>query len=226
MKSTVFKVLTMLPIVGCWNVSLPASPATYSIGVRFPESLSHDSYEVPAYYKGHKINLHRWTSLPAGQPCSILITPTVSFKTQGNTVHYLKRDADKPCLWFDLTLTFCNEEDEGGNKKSYYDWIIEERDEDELPLRILDHTLIVLVDPAYIKGLVVEPAVPNSVDVVLPTIYFKDDIQEQDLKDGMVKVLMEAMDLDGIHCKTCPCSVSCKECVVISTPKPTYEPRS
>lgn len=226
MKLNMFSMLT-IGICAQWlSCSLTALPLTHSIEIQFPQLTSSLSLELPAYYKGHVKNLTRWSLLPGGQPCSILIAESIEFKNKGNTIHYLKRNPDMPCLWFDLTLRTIEDDSDPKNIKSWYVWDIEERNPESLPTRIPEQTLIILANPHFIEGLVPSTTPAGSVDISLPLIKFKQSVNEQEFHDSMLSIVMgSAMDLNAIHSKIYPAQEICKECVIVSVAKPAYEPR-
>jgi hypothetical protein len=210
----------------------------YSLKAKLPIHLKDVKGSLPVYYKGHKIDLTQgWTKLPeCAEPCtfSLLITENVDFVAKGNTVRYLKRIPDQNHVWYDLTLSFHDEpKDENVDhtespapSKKTYSWSIEKHDSDETPERIPEHTIVLLTNPDFIDSLKTETSLPGAIDIVLPTIVFKDDIDPELFQESVLNILMgPAMGLGAIHRKDSPICVTCKDTVVISATKQNYATR-
>ena len=184
------------------------SPRFYSLKVRIPSHLTTIANDyLSAYYKGFALDLDDgWSQLPeCGQPCtfSLLITEDIDFKTNGNTIRYLKRIDGQPFLWYDLTLSICPSKDSTSNStpsatdKKSYSWKIEERE--DVPDRIPEHTIVLLADPEHIDSLQSE-TLPGETDITLPVIVFKKELDEDTFKDSLIAIrLGAALNLDAIH---------------------------
>jgi hypothetical protein len=208
----------------------------YSLKAKLPTSLTNLKESLPVYYKGHKIDLAQgWNKLPeCSEPCtfSLLITEDVDFTAKGNTVRFLKRKADQEYLWYDLTLNFFDEikhenqeqSTSAAPAKKTYSWEIEQRESADTPDRIPEHTIVLLTNPAFIASLQTETALPGAIDIVLPTIIFKDDVDPTAFKESSLNILMgPVLDLDAIHRKDNPSCMTRKDTVVISAAKQNYE---
>lgn len=210
----------------------------YSINVKIPHELIELAY-LPAYYKGHKLDLHEgWTKLPeCGNPCmfSLLITEDIKFKTKGNTISYLERIPEQDYSWYDITLQLCKTqntlttETKDNNKKNShseqsYTWNIEERSREEAPERIDEKTIVLLTNPDYIQPLVSEKSLPGSLDIALPTIIFKENLDKKEFEETMLSILVGAgLKLNAIHTKDTPTCTLKKENTLITLPKKPYE---
>ena len=233
MKKIIVSFILSITLVSCVS-ALPNK--FYSLKAKIPFALAGLEGNLPAYYKGHKIDLSQgWTKLPeCSEPCtfSLLITENVDFVAKGNTVRYLKRIKDQEYTWYDLTLTFHDEpKSETDNlefpapAKKTYSWEIE-RHESDSPERIPEHTIVLLTNPTFIASLQVEPALPGAIDIVLPTIVFKDTIDPKTFKESSDNILLgPVLDLDAIHRKDSPSCMTRKDTVVMSIAKQNYETR-
>lgn len=207
------------------------STTLYSITIKLPSHCADE--HIPAYYKGHKLNLHEgWTHVPeCGHPSmfSLLITEDVEFSSKGNTVRYLKRIPDQKYVWYDITLTLCKKNDTDSYKHDKteedqsYTWDIEERNHDEVPERIPDHTIVLLTNPDFIKSVTSTPSVPGSPEIILPTIQFKEDIDKKEFEDTMLSIIVgAALNLNAIHTNKTTCTIK-KENIIISLAQQPYE---
>lgn len=211
----------------------------YSVNLKLPAFLNEHAH-IPAYYKGHRLNLSEgWARLPeCGQPCmfSLLITEDIEFTSKGNTVSYLKRIPEQEYSWYDITLTLCKKQQDpislevNDNKKAEipqeqsYTWDIEKRNHDETPERIPEHTIVLLTNPNYIESLKAEPSVPGSIDITLPTIIFKKDINKKEFEETALSILVgAALNLNAIHTKDAPVCTLKKDNIIISLAQQTYE---
>lgn len=208
----------------------------YSLKAEIPFALRSVENNLPIYYKGHKIDLSQgWTKLPeCSEPCtfSLLITENVDFSAKGNTVRYLKRIKEQDYAWYDLTLTFHDEPKNISDNlefpatpKKTYSWEIE-LNESDAPERIPEHTIVLLTNPNFIAALRTEPALPGVIDIVLPTIVFKDTIDPQEFKETCDTILLgPVLDLDAIHRKDTPSCMTRNGTAVMSLTKKNYETR-
>ncbi len=235
MKKIVLSFIFSIAAVGS-SFGLPQR--YYSLKAKLAADLKDSKGSLPVYYKGHKIDLNQgWTKLPeCSEPCtfSLLITENIGFKGKEKTINYLKRIPDQAYVWYDLTLSFHDEpkdenvdhaESPAPAKKTYI-WTIEKHDSDETPERIPEHTIVLLTNPDFIDSLKTETSLPGAIDIVLPTIVFKDDIDSETIQESTLNVLMgPMMDLDAIHRKDSPTCMTRKDTVVISATKQNYETR-
>lgn len=188
-------------------MSISAASRFYSLKIRIPSHLTSIANDyLSAYYKGFALDLDDgWAQLPeCDQPCSfsLLITEDVDFKTSGNTVRCLKRINGQDFLWYDITLSFSQTQN-GISKhetdKKSYSWKIEERGQEDVPVRLPEHTIVLLADPNHIDSLHSE-TLPGDTDITLPVIVFKKDLDEETFKDSLIAIrLGAAMNLDAIH---------------------------
>lgn len=207
----------------------------YSLKAKFPQALASLSPSLPVYYKGHKIDLTKgWTKLPeCSEPCtfSLLITENVDFVAKGNNVRYLKRIPDQEYTWYDLTLTLEQEAKDTElvtpmPAQKTYRWNIERHDEAATPERIPEHTIVLLTNPAFVEKLKTETALPGAIDIVLPTVVFKETVDPETFKEKSEEILLgPVMDLDAIHRKDSPSCMTRKDTVVISATKQNYDAR-
>ena len=231
MKKIVLSLIFSIAAVGS-SFGLPQR--FYSLKAKLPTHLAHLKSSLPVYYKGHKIDLTQgWTKLPeCSEPCtfSLLITENVDFVAKGNTVRYLKRIPDQEYAWYDLTLSLHDDgADHDASKttsQKTYSWSVEKHDPEDTPERIPEHTIVLLTNPDFIESLKTETSLPGALDIVLPTIVFKDTIDEEDFQESVLHVLMgPVLDLDAIHRKDSPTCMTRKDTVVISATKQNYETR-
>lgn len=235
MKKIVLSFIFSIAAVGS-TFGLPQR--IYSVKTKLPTQLKENKGSLPVYYKGHEIDLTQgWTKLPeCSEPCtfSLLITENVDFVAKGNTVRYLKRIPDQDYIWYDLTLSLHDEAKDDGtdhnestvSTKKTYSWSVEKHDSEDTPERIPEHTIVLLTNPDFIDSLKTETSLPGAIDIVLPTIVFKDTIDPEVFQESTLNVLLgPKMILDAIHRKDSPTCMTRKDTVVISATKQNYETR-
>ena len=218
-----FFTCTLLAISPFWPIS--ATHLIYSLKTKFPKSATADQY-LPGYYKGCEIDIHEGrTELPEcyeSQTFSIIFTENIDFSAKGNTVRYLKRIEGQSYSWYDLTLSYSTEKHDGEDKR-VYSWTVEKRKENDVPQRIPDHALVILTNPAFVEALTTEPTIPGSVDVILPTIVFKQNLDSDLFQDTINQIMLgPVLDLDAIHKKSCPtcCSQQGSTIITKATTRP------
>lgn len=202
------------------NNCLATPRIIYSVKTKMPATITNIE-SLPAYYKGYKIDLREGRAeLPEcgeSQTFSVIFTENVDFCSKGNTVRCLKRAAGQPYSWYDLTLAFQTEKHDDEDKR-VYTWTVEKRKAHEVSDRIPEHALVVLTNPAFIENLKSEKAIPGTLDVVLPTFVFKENIDPEKFHDTVTNVLIgPALDLDAFHSKNKPACVAQQGSAVITS---------
>ncbi len=192
----------------------------YSVKTKLPTTIPALE-SLPSYYKGHSINLREGRAeLPEcgeSQTFSVIFTQNIGFAAKGNTVRYLKLITGEPYLWYDLTLSFRTEKHDDEEKR-IYSWSVEKRNADDVPERVPEHALVVITNPDFIETLKPEISIPGAVDIVLPTIVFKDSIDPQELQESVMQAIIgPALDLDAIHSKNVPACLAQPGSAVITT---------
>jgi len=131
---------------------------------------------------------------------SLIITPEIDFKTSGNNVRYVQRIKNKPFRWYDFTLI--------RDHNASLLWTIKELQKKEAPLKIPDHTIILLLHPKCVERLIKPKicsnahACPDSACVVvLPTVVLREDMQEDELHTCCAEAQIASLELRAIHQK-------------------------
>lgn len=191
----------------------------YAVVVEAPSCFIKQQEEciIKMYFAGSELDIKGLCVLP---PCgyreefSLVITPGVTFKTRGNknVVSYLKRHKDAPCLWYDITLVRLESEEaaESGDSdvapKEVYTWRIRQRNLDEVPLLLPEHTVLLVMDPALLQSIenkTTELYGPNKV-IYLPKLILKKDICREAFEDAQLRAVLGSIDIDSIHEKERP----------------------
>ena len=188
---------------------------TYIIKVDTPSHIT-SAAGLALYYKGYKVDLNElWAILPEYESpltFSLIITQEIpNCKSHGNTIRCLKLKDDQKFLWFNLTLSLCDTD-----KEQKYSWTIEKKNQEEVPSRIPENGIVVLINPDYIDNLVSEPAITNTATIQLPAIKIKSTISNDELHESLIASMMAALDLDTIHTKDRPVYKIRKDNSVIS----------
>jgi len=166
------------------------------------------------YYKGKPLHLKDgWCVIPENQEVvtfSIIVSQDIGFKSQGNTVQYLHR-TNSPCRWFDITLQVSSSDHNNPEKKHLtYFWRIVEKSPQETPGIIPFNSIILYMNPDFIDR--IEERIEKNCDeekpygcalsrttLMLPTIFFKNNISPKEWKDAISYSELAALDLKTIH---------------------------
>ncbi len=210
---------------------IKSSTLPYLLNLHNPNAISIDG--LSAYYKGFEISLSEGRALlpECGTPTvfSLIITPSASFKMQGKTVTSLLRDPKQPCRWWDLTLISKDQEVDEEDRRSAtgeqsqaealaktdedkivtreYTWDIKSVAKDDMPERLPEHAIVVLIDPQFIET-ITEIQSENSIN--LPTIVFKtiDESSKEAFEEAILFATMSRPDLRAINCRERPICLS------------------
>lgn len=172
---------------------------SYILKVDFPKSIEKIP-ELCAYYRGYKINFDRdicliRQAIPSNQ-FILVITSEVNHKSEGNNIKYLERIESKPCKVFYITSKI--------DKNNISKWSFEEENIENLPLRIPEGSLVLLMDPNYIdclKNYEEQEISKNSYGTIitLPKIIIKKNAQANEINSSMNYIWLAAFDSNAIH---------------------------
>lgn len=178
-------------------VALPSYSKTFSyrLSVKCPPQVNIKG--TLCYYKGAPYDLaEQWCLIQDVSQivvASIVIAPTMEWRTTGNNVRYLQRKPEEKCLWYDIKLQIT----EDG-----YSWIIEKQDLDKVPLRLPEHTFYIQLDPDLVEDIYDEPqlrsASQNTV-IYLPVIKLKKEITSDLFQELMDYPLAASFDIKTVH---------------------------
>lgn len=173
----------------------------YLLRLQFPLSIT-ETPGLAGSYKGHPLDLkEHWCLLPENNEVftfSLIITPEVSFKAQGNNVRYLKLIEHVPCLWYDLTLYY---ETEPSTGRMLPRWEIRQRTSSEMPSRIPDKAIVIYMNPQLVEGVVAPEVDENNENnhvVTIPMVVFKKNITADDFAEAGVYPLLASLDIKPI----------------------------
>ncbi|MFA6066689.1 MAG: hypothetical protein WC707_05915 [Candidatus Babeliaceae bacterium] len=153
-------------------------------------------------YKGNPLSLDaHWCVIPERQEivtCSVIISQNIKYKSEGNNVQYLYRDENDPCAWYDLTLQ--THIASPRKKESFPLWRIEERLLTEVPVRIPENAIIVLINPRFVDHLEEhkEKNEHKKTTVRLPDIVIKQDVPLKDWNNAIHYSNLAFIDLKAI----------------------------
>jgi len=173
---------------------------TYVIRVKFPSSI----VTIPplcGYYKGEKLvftdNQAVFTDTDSCSCFPLVITSELSHKSDGGTILYLERKNSLACRLFYISRTT----QEYSEKNQ---WTVEEEPISELPLRLPENSIILLMNPDHILSLqsarISSKKTTFSDKVVqLPSVIIKKNISEEELKAASDNAILASMDINAIH---------------------------
>lgn len=181
---------------------------SYVLKMRLPHHLEFHT-PVPGFYKGSMLELGNNCTLISENnkvlTFSLIITPEVTFESQGNNVHFQRRLPDQPFLWYDLTLHTRMQASEDEDKKAYT-WSIKKLSPQEAPLQIPDHAIIIYHNPELIEKLedLGKPesfGKDNSHVIALPTIIVQSETDQSQFDKICDEAWLAALELRTIHQK-------------------------
>lgn len=216
MKQFIQYIYVFFPLLCLHGLAIGTTSASYTLTVQMPKNsinlTKKKELSLPglkAYYKGTKIDLSKGCGkVPEPEPgesvkkyFSLIITPDIelSCSRQDNSVKYLKRVPSSPILWFDATLSLTITDEQGKKLTDpYYSWTIEERSTDELPDRLPEQALIILIEPKLITRI---QATKQSCEepLLLPSIVFDDSVSTETLQNALTYAAISSIDLDTVH---------------------------
>ena len=190
------------------DLQRPAQPCcdrsySYVFKIKIPAGIELCE-SLCGFYKGKPIDFEKnwavWFEDEEQFTFSLIITPEVAFKTIGNNVRCVQRIKNQPFRWYDLTLS--------KNKNASSVWTIKQLDKKEAPLKIPDHTIILLLQPDCVEKLVKPVGCINqttSVDmacvVALPTVVLRANVTEEELQEACIQAQIASLELRAIHQK-------------------------
>lgn len=174
---------------------------SYILKIDFPDFIK----KIPnlcAYYKGYTINFNENICLIRQDSfinqIVLVITPEIKHKSEGNNIKYLERVDNKPCRVFYIINRL--------DKNNNCNWYFEEESLDNLPLRLPEGSLVILMDPKYVDCLTTEGIQEISKNsygslINLPKIAIKKDVKYENINTSMNYVWLASFDIRAIHTK-------------------------
>jgi hypothetical protein len=188
----------------------PGSVFNFVLNTHVPKSSKIDG--LTAFYHGVPYDLSKATNVIAEQKKRVVFSVVIGEEflphVQGNLIVGLKRIANKPVRWYDLTLELSHTDEQ----EPVYVWRIEElvydeqTQKDARPIVLPDHAIVIQAHPDIIQE--VKQTHQNSVAdqlLMLPTICIKENVH---MDSNNLYATMASIDLRSFHgpieqCKTC-----------------------
>lgn len=184
-------------------IQLSAATA-HILRIQCPQGWKH----IPgmrAYYKGERLDLSdHWCIVPETTRTaifSLIVTDEIGFATRDANVRSLQRTHDH-CRWFDLTLSITD---------TGYSWQTQELSIDEMPQRIPEHAITVLIDPEFVDKLApctdetCEPtddekaAAVSATVIIFPQVVLKKNSDRKKFDDSLGIIALGALDIETVH---------------------------
>ncbi len=212
MKQFLLSVLFTITCCAVPCIQSSENQTTYALTAQLPKistqlsnSLELSLPGLKAYYKGFKIDLSKGLAIlpeiTRQTYFSFVITPEVDLccSEQDNSVKYLKRSKTAPILWFDATLRLAVvQEGEKKLEEPWYYWDIQKRASEELPERLPEQAIIILIDPRIIST--IQTTKQESVGTIfLPSIVFSQELTVNELENALTFAAISSIDLDTVH---------------------------
>ncbi len=176
--------------------SIPTSTYTYVIKADIDKA---DPVHIKCTYKGCVLDLSNGIEFlsETGHVSSFPIVVTAEHpKVSSGTVQHLERIPDADCLWFDVSWS------KEGTKTV---WTIEQRAENDMPLRIPDNAIIVCYPPEFIDTLRDTTSQESSTIIHLPTIVLKKNLTQEEKRkrdDGLTRCVLAQLDVNACLSQT------------------------
>lgn len=170
---------------------------SYSFSVKVPPAIIKNLPPVCAYYKGEKLNFESNFCIiyedSKMASFTIVITPDITRKAEDKNVYYLERKEDLPCVIYYVNQV------EKVNSPDFQNYDIEwhidkETNTKNMPKRLPDNSIIILLDPEYIDDLKVKDLDQKNIEisgssviVSLPDLILKS-------KNNSLKAIQDALD--------------------------------
>lgn len=181
----------------------PIKDVSFLLNINFPKELSKTP-SLYGYYKGCRLEFEKdFCIVPENNKCAnftIVITPKVNYKTDGNNVQYLERIRDIPCKMF---FTFQETKDSENNLCL---WNIEElKISETTSLKIPDNSILLLVEPKFVGNIsenIKKKKDFESALIDLPEINIcLENSSKEELFTSFDHAALSAPDLNPIHAK-------------------------
>ncbi len=238
--TTIKKVIFLAVILQCFNAysaqSIYVGKIQFPVGVECPPALPS------ILYKGreHSIDIDKHDTRipckatyelyedPLCKEFYILITEYLKIPNANDFAHLETSDQHPYTLYqvkrMTATKTLIDEHQTGtsiplapGEKIEY--WEITKVDSKDPEMIIPDHTLIFLMNPSYVE-VITESWRPDDAIISLPTIKFKDSIDEKTLHAIGAKMVCAIVDFKCIHKKLTKTTAAFAQNRTVALPNP------
>ncbi len=174
--------------------------ASYIFTVKMPKAVVRDIPTILGYYKGEQLNfdsnfciIHEDLKTSS---FTIIVTPDISRKAEDKNVYCLERKENLPCKIF-----YVNQVEKASKSENSADYDIEwhiekETNLKEMPKKLPDNAIVILLDPEYVDDFRVLDNQKNlevngkAVIIRLPVLILK--LKNNDTKD--IKSFQESFD--------------------------------
>lgn len=163
----------------------------YLFTVKFPSNIK----KMPVlcgYYKGKPLDFDKdFCIISQKEPVNqftLVITDQISFPHESNIKH-LERIEGNPCNLYYIT------------KKDDITWCVEEQNIKDLPLKLPNDSIILLINPEYVEFIDNNiRSVSNKKNIIdLPCVVIKSNISQQELLTASISSLLASLDVKSIH---------------------------
>lgn len=184
----------------------------YVLKVQFPNPIKKMP-ELCGYYKGKRLEFNgNVCIINESQLCNqfiLVITEEVTHKSNKKKVKHLERSKNSPCRMFVITSQLDPE------KNDKISWSVGEKKGSNIPVRLQDSSLILLMNPNHIDSInsSVTPSgqniyldtsnsLTNNTIIYLPDIIIKPNITQNEVNTASVYTLLASLDSNAIHPKS------------------------
>lgn len=204
-----------------YNIEAFLLKPSYIFKVQFPEFFKSKP-QIQAYYRGYNLPIKSGIcKLPedTGSMFYIIIAKTISFiKSESNNYLKLKPGSHSKCyrILRNSTAAFNPEQKP---------WKIQEELQEEQSERLPDNSIIICMDPNYVKELKIDSknSNKNSKEKVLPIIIIDPEVSESEFNKSLEFSLLASLDINAIHSKVSHQTHNIKNCMISMSSKPTKD---
>ncbi len=201
-------------IFSSFNFMFGNQNINYILTIQFP--CLENVPVAQSYYKGEKLEFERdFCRIPEDTRYAnftLVITPDIEHKADGNNIKYLERIPNLDCKIFYLHQYLKNDDldvsSEGAIDQDYEDikWTITpENDIKSLSLKINDNAIVLLMNPKYVSEVISSDSKnilisKNNIDIKLPLIILScDKAEEKEFARSFDYAAIAALNLKPIH---------------------------
>jgi len=190
--------------------NLARDTISYIFRIKHPDSIKKQP-NLRAYYKGYKYDIGNMGIISHQSDANslfLVITDQVKHKCENDKIQYLERIENNPCRAFFLRPKPLS------TKPGNYEWDIIEEDLKNIPLRLPEDALVILLNAALVetlkdnpnefleefkKNLVYDPSKAKRTITYLPELIIKKDVTQSQIDLAAAHAFLCGIDLDAIH---------------------------
>ena len=173
--------------------------------IRFGKNIKQP--EIFGYYKGYRLNFEGdmciFDESKSTEQFILVVTEQVKISTQSSGILYLERLPKKDCRLFYIKKKYAYKTN---SANIFNGWVIEEEEAENIPNRLPDNSLILLISPKFIEKIKTNKQIEkqavkmvNAPITYLPAITIKKSITQKELDNSCQLNILGALDTNALH---------------------------